>query len=270
MKKVLIAGFCTTDIISNQTFFGGAAGGIVLNLAKFNLNVGILSVLGNDKFSQKYLEEFKKFKADLSLLIFSKNKISELTVIKDNNLEEGRDFKDFGNFEALANFKPDIKKLNVFDFLHVVNAPRNLCDYLSKNFKGEISYCPGAFLVRDINSLSEKLLLKTNFLFCNEEEFKILEKNFNFKDLFEKKLKLICVTKAKKGLVLLEKEKETNISPVLIKKEKIIDTTGAGDAVVVGFIKSLIKNHTYKQALIEGQKLSAKVIQKYGGQISSS
>lgn len=268
MKKVLIAGFCTKDLINNQSFFGGAAGGMVLNLAKFNLNVGILSVLGNDEFSSKYLKEFKKFKVDLGLLVFSKNKISELKVIKDNNLEEGRDFKDFGNFEVLANFKPNAEKINAFDFLHVVNAPKPFCDYLANNFKGEVSYCPGAFLVRDLNSLSKELIFKTNYLFCNEEEFKILEKNINIDNLFEKKLKLICVTKAKKGLILLEKGKKTNISPVLIEKEKIIDTTGAGDAVVLGFIKSLIENKDYKQALIEGQKLSAKVIQKYGGQIN--
>ncbi len=264
MKKALIVGFCAKDIIQNKSFFGGAAGGICLNLSKLNVNTGILSVLGNDLFSKKYLKEFKKNNIDTSLLYFSKNPIPQMKVIDDNGKELGRYYNDFGNIKFLAQIKPQKGLISNFDFMHVVNTPKNLCDFLADNLKGEISYSPGGLFVRDKSSLSINLLSRTNFLFLNEEEFNLLKKKIDVLKLFINNLKMVCLTLGSRGVRIITKDKSAIIKT---KKAKVIDTTGAGDAIVVGFIKEYFKGSDYESGIKEGMRLASVVVGKLGGQI---
>lgn len=264
MKKIMIVGFCTKDTINKKTFFGGAAGGIALNLAKFNIPVGILSILGTDLFSKKYLNALIKKNIDISNIFFYTNPIPEMVVLEDNGKELGRKFDDHGNSIYFEDINPDKKSINQFDFAHIVNTNKKLVDYLAENFKGEISYCPGSLLVRDKNSLSIDLLKKTNYLFVNSEEHDILKKIIKLDELFLKNLKMLCITKGMRGVNLITK---SNSIFLKAKKVKVRDTTGAGDAVVVGFIKGLYENNNYEDSVKMGMKLASDVIQKLGGQL---
>lgn len=261
MKKILICGFCTQDIISGEEYLGGAAGGIALNLAAFQIPVGLISVLGTDVFSKKYIKELTLRNVDTALVTTSIRRLPQMRVIEDNDHEEGRKFNDFGNKVILSQYKPNLEKLHEYDFLHIVNTPKLLCDYLAGNFSGEISYCPGALLVRELDSLSIFLLQKTNYIFCNEQEFEILQNSCNVQNLFARNLKMICVTKAKAGLDLYTNGSKIHIPSLLTTP---LDTTGAGDAVVVGFIKSIYQNLSVESALEEGITLATQVIQKKG------
>lgn len=262
MAKILICGFCNKDIINRRSYFGGAAGGIALNLSNFLKGVGILSAIGNDPFSRKYLNEFRKRGIDTSLLSVSNKKISTLKVINRDNEEKARKFTSFGIPEEVALLRPDPSKLNKFTYLHVENTPKELADNLADNFKGVISYCPGSWFVRTPDSLSIKLLRKTGFLFCNEEEFNLLKSRVNLDTLLKKNLKICCATLGGKGLYMMAKGQKIHIDRY--KAKKYVDSTGAGDAVIVGFLKEVVSSRSYEEGLKEGLKLASQIIQKHG------
>lgn len=262
MKRVLVCGTCNQDVIHGKLYFGGAAGGIALNLASFGVPCGILSVLGNDTFSKRYQKEFTKRHVDTSLLSFAPFPISRILVQTQENSENARIFQDFGIKDEFLKLSPDETLLNKFDFLHVVNTPRTLCDVLAQRFSGTMSYCPGSLLVRDPSSLSTSLLTTSHFIFCNEREYTILKRTQHLQSLFNTHLIALCRTNAEKGLTLFTKKGKKEFSA--IKVGSIVDTTGAGDAVAVGFIKEIINGKSVENAVIEGLRLASLVIQKPG------
>lgn len=263
MQKVLVCGSCNQDTIFGQSFFGGAGGGIAINLASLGIHTGLLSVLGNDQFSQKYSKKLRDQKIDIKLISFSKNPISQVIVSTRENSETARAFHDFGNHELFKNLTPDPKILNMYDLIHVVNTPKKLADYIATHFNGQISYAPASLFYRDPkNYLSTKLLQKTSFLFLNEDEYGLLEKISDPQKLLQKHLKLLCKTLGRKGLTFKTKEASKDLPAAKVNNG--VDSTGAGDALVVGFIKNYLSQKPFDLSLVYGLKLAAKVVEKYG------
>lgn len=261
MHKILISGFCTQDHIEGEEFFGGAAGGIALNLASLGIPVGLLSVLGPDQFSTKYRDELQKRSVDLSLVAPSEYPIPELTVHSDSGRELDRTFDDHGNKQFLSDLVFDPQKLTAFDFLHAVNTPRELCDRLAHSFTGEISYSPGGLFIRDPYSLSTQLLIKTSYLFLNEEEAHAFESLVDVESLFKKKLQMVSISHGREGVEMVTKN---SIQTITVPTVSVLDTTGGGDAIVVGFLSTLYKGGTPKDGLQQGIQYASSVIQTKG------
>ena len=262
MEKVLICGPCAEDRIDGISCFGGAGGGIALNLAKQHIPVGLLSVLGEDTFSKKYQELLQQLHVETSLLSASLKQLPIMTLLTRENSEKARDYQANGVREALSKLIPSKDTLQSYDFLHVVNTPRELADYLADNFSGTISYCPGSLLVRDPKSLSESLLRKATYLFCNEEEYAVLQSLGDIQSLFQGKLAYVFVTKGEQGIDILTATNVKHMPALAI--DNVVDTTGAGDAIVVGFIRGIFQNKTIEESIYEGKQFAAKVIQKHG------
>lgn len=263
MQKVLVCGSCNQDTIFGKNYYGGAGGGIAINLSSLGIPVGLLSVLGNDNFSQNYLKKLQDQKIDIELISFSENPISQVVVSTRENSETARSFHDFGNHKLFRDLAPDPKTLNAYDLIHVVNTPKTLADYIAAHFKGQISYAPASLFYRDPkNYLSTKLLLKTSFLFLNENEYNLLENISDPQKLLQKNLKLLCKTLGRRGLTFKTKEASKDLPAANVNNG--VDSTGAGDALVVGFIKSYLDQKPFDQSLVYGLKLAAKVVEKYG------
>lgn len=261
-KSLLVCGFCTEDVIGDKSYFGGAAGGIALNASNLGLRVGLLSVLGQDNFSQKYKAELEEKGISTELIDFSARQLPRLTIQSDENTEASRTFDDNGAKKVLENLEPEPSQLNDYSLLHVVNVPRKLCDYLADTFTGVISYCPGSFLYRDSSTLSMKVLEKAQLVFANEEEYGILAKNASVGDLLDKNLKYLVVTKGKAGVDVYEGSNITHYDAPEIKIAT--DTTGAGDAFFVGFISAYLKKSPLESCVMKGMSLAAEIVTKNG------
>ena len=85
--------------------------------------------------------------------------------------------------------------------------------------------------------------------------------------LFKLGIEVIVITMGKKGAWLINSEKSELIKP--IKVDKVIDTTGAGDAFSTGFIYGFIKNLSFKFEDLKfnvkiGNFIAGKCIQELG------
>lgn len=116
-----------------------------------------------------------------------------------------------------------------------------------------------------------------DILFANENEIKELlgienieENNFaKIKEFFSHNKKLLgVVTRSEKGCVIFSQQ-----IPMKISGEKIaqlVDTTGAGDCFAAGFLFGSNNALTLEKSGYLGNKLAAKIIQKFGARFDES
>ena len=260
--RILLCGFCTEDRVGNNSYFGGAAGAMALNMSGLGVRCGLLSILGNDRMSSLYRTELKKRGVDLSLVYRVSHRIPLLTVTNGENREASRTFDDFGTLHDLADLKPDNAIFNNYDILHIVNTPEHLADYVARHFRGTVSYCPGSLFIRDKHELSAHLLKKARYVFCNEEEYDTLIQSTPIARLFKKNLTYVFKTQGDRGVIVFSPTTTRHFSP--IKSKTVIDTTGAGDAFALGVLEGISKSESLERSIQKGLHYAASCVGKEG------
>ena len=117
---------------------------------------------------------------------------------------------------------------------------------------------PGMLIIDQGLDNIKQLLEKIDILILSQREYKTLLKiknqnqNFNNKSLIEKSenlkklgIKVLIITMGEKGAILICNNNSESISP--IKVEKVVDTTGAGDAFLSGILISNLNNFSIEK-----------------------
>ena len=78
--------------------------------------------------------------------------------------------------------------------------------------------------------------------------------------------KLIIITRSSNGSLAVVNNEITNCQ--IVKVEKVLDLTGAGDLFASGFFKEYLNKSNIKQCLRTGSELAAKIIQKIGARLN--
>jgi fructokinase len=113
------------------------------------------------------------------------------------------------------------------------------------------------------------LINDLNILIGNENEInELMQKNNLLESINEiiKMNKLIIITRSTNGSLAVSNSKITNCE--IVKVEKILDLTGAGDLFASGFFKEYLNKSNIKQCLQTGSELAAKIIQKIGARLN--
>lgn len=100
-----------------------------------------------------------------------------------------------------------------------------------------------------------------------DDMLRLFDKNLPHQEIFDffhaEGAEVVCLTLGSKGVKLSEKGKQTIQLPA-IKIDKVVDTTGAGDAFWSGFLFAYIKKKPMKQSLVIALKLAALKLQNVG------
>ncbi len=113
-------------------------------------------------------------------------------------------------------------------------------------------------------------LMNSNIIFTNEGERKEIEKQLGLDDISmlikAGNAECIVVTKGINGseVIYKENDKVTSKYVSIAKPEKVVDSTGVGDAYMTGFIYGLINGKTYEQAGRIGAVVSSFIIEEMG------
>jgi fructokinase len=78
--------------------------------------------------------------------------------------------------------------------------------------------------------------------------------------------KLVIITRSANGSLAISNSEITNCE--IVKVEKVLDLTGAGDLFASGFFKEYLNKSNIKQCLQTGSELAAKIIQKIGARLN--
>jgi nucleoside kinase len=134
---------------------------------------------------------------------------------------------------------------------------------------------PLAFGMKQDDTAFPKDFLKTvinetTILFANASEKDAIKKLYgidHIKDLFDKtKLKTIIITLGKKGVRSYVRHQTaietTDVSALKVKK--VVDTVGAGDAFIAGYLSGYLKGLSERTALEYGTTMASFIIEGHG------
>lgn len=278
MGNLLIVGTVAFDDIEtpfgkSDKILGGAATFIGLSASHFQVNSGIISVVGGD-FPKSYLEIFKERNID----------ISGLEVI-----EEGKTFFWRGKYDYNLNDRETlVTDLNVLaDFNPVVPESFMDCDFL---MLGNLHPDVQMEVIRQIpvrpklvvldtmnfwmdNTLEQlkKVIEKIDVITINDEEARQLSGEYSLVKAAEKIHQMgpefVVIKKGEHGALLFNNG-EIFFAPAL-PLEEVFDPTGAGDTFAGGFIGYLastqdISFENMKRAVIYGSNFASFCVEKFG------
>lgn len=278
MGKLLIVGSIAIDEIETPfgktgRILGGAATFIGLAAEQFNINAGIVSVVGED-MPTKYLDLLKEKGIDLTGVEIVKGSktfywkgryhndmntrdtlVTELNTLADFKPKVPNDYKD-ADILMLGNLNPSVQ-LSVIQ--QMVKRPK-LIILDTMNF----------WMDNTLEDLKE-VIREIDVITINDEEARQLSGEYSLVKAAEKihdmGPKYVVIKKGEHGALLFN-EKNVFFAPAL-PLEEVFDPTGAGDTFAGGFAGYLasttnISFENMKRAIIHGSNLASFCVEQFG------
>lgn len=278
MSKLLAVGTLAYDAIETpfdrtEKTLGGSVSYIALAASNFNIDIGIVSVIGGD-FEEKHLDLLRSKNIDLSGVekiqegktFFWSGRyhndmnsrdtlVTELNTLADFDPKVPENFKD-AEVLLLGNLHPSIQ-------LSVLNQMRkrpNIVILDTMNYW--IEHTPDEL---------ELVLKRIDVLAINDEEARQLSGEYSLvkaaKKILEKGPNYLIIKKGEHGALLFHKDK-VFFAPAL-PLEDVYDPTGAGDTFAGGLAGYLAESRhisfdKLKSALIHGANLASFCVEKIG------
>jgi sugar/nucleoside kinase (ribokinase family) len=278
MSKLLAVGTLAYDAIETpfdrtEKTLGGSVAYIALAASHFNIEVGIVSVIGGD-FEQKYLDLLQSKNIDLSGVeqinegktFFWSGRyhndmnsrdtlVTELNTLADFNPKVPDHYKE-AEVLLLGNLHPSIQ----LSVLNQMNKAPNVVILDTMNYW--IEHTP--------NEL-EAVLKRIDVLAINDEEARQLSGEYALvraaKKILAKGPSYLIIKKGEHGALLFHKD-QVFFAPAL-PLEEVYDPTGAGDTFAGGLAAYLAESRhvsfdKLKSALIHGANLASFCVEKIG------
>ncbi len=278
MSKLLIVGTVAFDAIETpfgktDKILGGAATYISIAASQFNVESGIVSVVGGD-FPKDFLEKLNQKKIDTSGIeivedgktFFWSGKyhndlnvrdtlVTELNVLADFQPKVPKYFQD-ADFLMLGNLHPSVQKA-VID--QIPNRPK-LVALDTMNFWMDNTW----------DELME-VVAKVDVITINDEEARQMSGEYSLVKAAQKIHNMgpqyVVIKKGEHGALLFNNG-DVFFAPAL-PLEEVFDPTGAGDTFAGGFIGHMASTHdisfdNMKRAVIAGSNLASFCVEKFG------
>ena len=277
-NKLLVVGTMAYDAISTpfgkvDKILGGAATYIGLCASRFDLNCGIVSVVGED-FENQHLNLLKNHGIDISgveivsggTTFFWSGKYhddmntrttldTQLNVLENFKPKIPQHFKS-PDFVMLGNLSPDVQ----LQALEQLNARPKLTVLDTMNY-----------WMDHFRSGLDQVIEKVDVISINDEEARQLTGEYSLvraaAQIHKMGPEYVVIKKGENGALLFH-DHEIFSAPAL-PLEEVIDPTGAGDSFAGGFIGYLtqtgdISFNNMKLALIYGSAMASFTVEKFG------
>ena len=290
---ILCVGEVLVDFIGHQNnvlisetrdyhrYLGGSPANVAMNCKRLGLSSTLVSSVGNDGFGEYIFKRLEEIGINTSNVKKLENKSTSVIFVSKSNGTP--DFIPYRNADC------DISENQITtEMLSQTKIFHTTCFALSKNpaqttilKKAEEAHKKGCKLSIDVNYAKELWETKEQALqviknYCQfnplikiseDDMLRLFEKQLPHKEIFEffhnLGVETVCLTLGSKGVKLSQKGKNMIQLPA-IKIEKVMDTTGAGDAFWSGFLFAYIKAKTIEECLQIALKLAALKLQNVG------
>lgn len=260
-----------SQLKSEKITSGGSAGNTIAALAQLGTKTTFIGKVGEDEFGKKFISEISKSGVEFSSHGNHKNSSAKSFILVTPDAH-----RTMCTYLGCASqiTKNDIKE-EVFEGASILylegylwDAPETILALKKAIFYAKKHHVKVAFSLSDsfcVSRHKEEFLdliqNDLNILFANESE--ALELAPNYKEIFHYNPDLISlITKSEKGCEVIT-NKKTFVKPAA-KIEKLIDTTGAGDAFAAGFLYGFANGYDLEKSAELGNFLASKIIQKFG------
>lgn len=268
-ERLLVVGNLAKDIIDGKEKYGGSAANLALAAKSLGVQVGIMSVLGKDKFSVEYRKFLAQHNIDLSLTPDSIEQLPICEVVSRDNLISSSVWYDNQCHSTMDKMEVASGLEINYDVVHLVSCPPGLAKRLT-SFKVELSYEPGPMLVEDPSYFDRTVATLSSFIFMNEEEYQAaltyLKDLASGRDDYQNLLALV-VTLGAEGCRVYQKNLNgiatLELPPIPV--ERVIDPTGAGDNFKAGFLVGYMRGRPIVECVQIGAEMGAACVVQKGG-----
>lgn len=262
-------------------YLGGSPTNVAMNATRLGLNTIMVATVGKDGFGTYIAERLNEVGVNTDHLSVLDDKST--SVIFVSRSEGTPDFIPYRSADCCI-YEEQITK----DILANTTIFHTTCFALSKNpaqktilKKAQEAYDLGCKLSIDLNYArklwkSQKKAFKVIDTYCQfnplikiseDDMLRLFEKELPHEDIFkffhDKGVDTVCLTLGSKGVKLSQKGHEIIQMPA-IKIDKVMDSTGAGDAFWSGFLFAYIKEKSTQECLDIALKLAALKLQNVG------
>ncbi len=274
------------SVMINETrdyhrYLGGSPTNVAMNATRLGLNTIMVATVGNDGFGSYIAERLNEVGVNTNHLSVLDDKST--SVIFVSRSEGTPDFIPYRSADCCI-YEEQITK----DILANTNIFHTTCFALSKNpaqktilKKAQEAYDLGCKLSIDLNYArklwkSQKKAFKVIDAYCQfnplikiseDDMLRLFEKELPHEEIFkffhDKGVDTVCLTLGSKGVKLSQRGHEIIQMPA-IKIDKVMDSTGAGDAFWSGFLFAYIKEKSTQECLDIALKLAALKLQNVG------
>lgn len=237
--------------VENLLFLTGGGGtNTAATFANQEFKVAYCGMVGEDQAGEDILKELRKFRVDTSLVLRTKSKPTNLSIILSSDGREQTILSYRGAAGELSKGIIPWKKLNARWFYlaplsgKLCNIFESLVDF-AKNHKIKIAANPGNCQLSLPKNKLERIFKKIDILILNQEEAAFLTKiPYNKEAEIFKKIDQFCpriaiMTKGPAGVVVSDGKYLYRAGSL---KKKVVDRTGAGDSFASGFISGFIES----------------------------
>lgn len=263
-----------TFVERTELHIGGCATNTGIVLKKLGVNVAIFGKVGNDNLGNFIINKLKEEGINTEYIKISEKFTTSGTSVLVHSDGERSFLHSVG---ANSDFKIsdiDFSLFNKFSLLHIAGP------FLMPNFVGDALYetlkkAKEMGLITCLDTVwdgfgkwlkvIEKSLPYIDYFFSSIEEAKMIsgeKERDNICDFFlSRGVKNVCLKMGENGSYI-KNEKENYYFPAL--KVNVIDTTGAGDGYVAGFIKGLVENYSFEKCGLIANIVGAKITTEIG------
>ncbi|MFH4969441.1 carbohydrate kinase [Gaetbulibacter sp. M240] len=274
-------GVLLNDTRDYHRYLGGSPTNVVMNSARLGLNAALVATVGDDGFGEYIFQRLKEVQVNTDHIQVRKDKATSVIFVSRSSGTP--DFLPYRQADyCIEPHQIPTKTLENTQVFHTTCFA--LCKKPAQSTileKAEEASRLGCTLSIDMN-YSEKLwpdkeeAIKVIKSYCKfnplvkiseDDMFRLFEEKLPHDKIFEffhnEGVETVCLTLGSEGVKCSQANKSIITLPA-IKIEKVMDTTGAGDAFWSGFLFARIKEKPIQECLEVALKLAALKLQNVG------
>lgn len=257
MKVLAIGDNCIDDyIVQRKKYVGGCSVNFSIYMQELGNESAYLGIVGNDENGYLVADTMKKRKVDISHLKVKKGQ----TAVTEVELIDGdRKFKGYteGVLKEIELSESDMNYIGTFDLVHT-SVFGNIEMYLSEIKKRTIvCYDFGDKLDR---ADREKIFTNIDYAFFSYSQIDDYIKQYLKTAVFAG-VKCAIATLGENGSIAYDGNRFYKCG---IKKVRVVDTIGAGDSFIAGFMNAKLYKNGIVQCLEAGSEKAASTLQHFG------
>lgn len=255
----------TADALSKKTTLGGTGPNIAVSAAKLGCPTALCAFIGPD-FPRKYMD----FMRDSGLIMdevvtLDGEETSTCVIINDSELATRVFFYQGpqGHADSLGVRLTGMAKAS--KKAHFCTGQPSYYISIMEELKGgpQIALDPAQEVHRVWNAdLVKQALPMSDALFCNELEAETMQRYLGIPDVLDAGPELVVRTDGEKGS--RAKVGDETISIPVVKADRVVDVTGAGDNYRAGFYAALYRGYDIPEALVLAATVSSFVVAEVG------
>jgi ribokinase len=253
---------------------GGSAANTIYALARLGIKTGFVGAVGVDVEGEQILSQMTEIGTDVTRIQKLKSELTSRVMVFVDNYGERAMYSLPAASTKLQISNNDIEYLKSVEFTIISAIPDNRYLELYKKIVTQIQhdtkiiFMPGALYSKTGHSILKEILNAAYSVILNRRELEEITQQPEYQDgaqwLVKSGCKNVVVTLGKSGAFIQNAKQQTVIPSPEVTQEKIIDTTGAGDAFAAGLIFGLTLDKPFNDAILIGNIMAGACIQGLG------